>query len=1098
MKAVVFLFLLFFSVSFAGNSARNFTFETTEPTDRIQLPNKIIDPNSVEITSNNPLPNWRFVGENNIVYFAEKIPENQRINIKYSVLHTGILNVYGLNLPRFIEGSDNNNFELITAGGSASADSSAISFEGVKTIGVSLGSNGEMMMEQSLFVEIFGYIDSNTKISAHINDQSSTLDGQTSEIGELDRIFLKVENPRWSAIAGDLEIRSRQNGILREFYTPKGIFAELKNDEIGRNNNAFAGISGTKSGYNRFVGISGIQNGRFNLRPNRNAGVVRIIPGSVRVLIDGRLQEENENFIVDYELASLRFTAGTPILDGQIIEVHYRYRDFEYNSFASGTQQRFSLLDSTLNFDFSFFHDNDIFNSGTREWTREELEIIRNSGKTPPKFLLGNRVHRNDVLRVQAFQRLYSLDGNIYRWESDPEAVYLTTNLYTVNFLFVGAGNGEYSIDAEQPSSVLGNVFVYVGEGNGTHTALGEVAMPSRSTKGEITINYNPSEQISLNITAAGENFSPNNLSVIDNSENSIGLKTDLFVSSNPDRNFLVRNDFSSAVAGNLFVDNVLSRHELNRRWGIENAEDYSLWENMLGMGFHRFFLLKGGYGRANADSSFNSQRISGGIESGRNIPFGFDYLYANITTEECNRSMDGRQQNANFSFDLSRFDLNLNIEEIWYQYRYQLFNHGEFTSRISAENKDKNLSGLVQYRMKTIGENEKHFSAYLHRQEFLISASADKETSENHSIRTDGSVIITEENVSFLLSLLNRNYSSDFSKGIDTRWNLSVENRSENRWEYIIVPDGTGTHIKDTITGNFVEFPFGNYIAREITVFDDFDRNRFTTNYFGIFWYNNLRNLRFSGDFGANSKTGIADLWYQYLPVMAIFHDDFEDKLLYSRIFYTQNFSFLPSHIPELSYDLRLGIGRNIDNINILHNLNGSQNFMYRWDRFHLGLGNRGFIERKKSSSISNNFNFLIRDINIRPLQNFVILDWLHLFLEETAGLISTSSITAVAKPVEVSGNYAEIRPGVRFLPTNAGTAEISYSFARVNFDGDLFFNMANGFAKNNNHRISAILGIRANEKLRFSGFARGDKNANTNNDWRFSASLNAEISIK
>ena len=1122
MNKKILILLIFFTAAFA-EVQREIIFETNEATDRIVLPNEIIDANSIEIMTEKFLPNWRFASENNTIYFSENISANQKINIKYSALHSGILKTYGLNLPKFSEADGGAvHFENNIATGDGSAD---ISFEGTKTIGVSIGSNGEVMMEQSLYVEIFGYIDSVTKISAHINDQSSSLDGQTSEIGELDRIYLKVENPRWSAIAGDLEIRSIQNGILREFYTPKGIFAELKNDNIGRNNSAFAGISGTKSGYNRFVGVSGIQNGRFNLQPNRNTAVVQIISGSVRVLIDGVLQTENENYVVDYELANVRFTAKTPILREQIIEIHYKYRDFDYNSFSTGTQHRFSLLDSTLNFDFSFFFTKDIFESGEREWTQEEISKIKNAGNQSPKFLLGNKIHRNDVLRVQAFRRLYSLDENgKYRWESDPETVYLQKDLYAVNFQFAERDSGEYlpvllhyynellkhfrrdyldSIRAFSQNSVLGDVYLYVGKGNGYYSAYGEIILPSQSVKSEVSINYEPSEQLAFNITIAGENFDVNTMSEIDDGNNNFaGFKTDLFISSNPDRNFLVKDRFSSANAGELFVDNILDKRELEHKWGISpQVSSYSLWENMFYGGFHRYFLLKSGYGRSNSTTDFVSQRISGGIESGREISFGFDYLFAKRIVEQgSGAGSDGRQQNADISFDLGRFDLNFGAEESWYKNNfirdfesYQYYT-GEFASGVSAENKDKNLSGLVRFRQfNRSNHSDKHILADKIFRDILISASTDRETSENHRIKADGSIIIRDEKTGkgtdFLLSLYDQIYSSDFSKGLNTKWNLGVETRSESRWEYIKVPDGTGTHIKDPITGNFVVFPFGDYVAREIWVHDGLYNRRFTANDFEIFWYKNMRNIRLSGSFEANSKMEASDKWYQYLPVLPNFHEELRDDALYSGVFYNQFLSFLPAQIPEISYDLRLGTGKSIDNSNFRQYFDGRHNFLYRWERFHLGLENKGFVERKKNESGFNNYNFLIKDMSFKPLQNFVLLNWLHLFLEEMGGLTSNN---------EVSGTYAGIRPGVKFLPRNAGSAEISYNYARVNFDGELFFNMADGFAKDDNHRISATLGIRANDKLRFFGFVRGDKNQKTADDWRFSASLNMEIMIK
>ena len=213
-KVIITLFFLIAAVF--GAQQREFIFIFDTSVNRIALPNVIVDPNSVRIICEQPceIPNWRFVAENNAVVFAEEVRAGQEINIEYTELFPGISRTYGLNLPVFVSDASASLSDRWGAGFEGSnrslSGAEAINFEGTKTIGVSVGSNGEVAMEQTLRVEIYGYIDSNTRISAFIDDQSSSLDGQTSEIGELDRIYMKVENfgadglPRWSAIVGDL------------------------------------------------------------------------------------------------------------------------------------------------------------------------------------------------------------------------------------------------------------------------------------------------------------------------------------------------------------------------------------------------------------------------------------------------------------------------------------------------------------------------------------------------------------------------------------------------------------------------------------------------------------------------------------------------------------------------------------------------------------------------------------------------------------------------------------------------------------------------------------------------------------------------------
>ena len=1149
-KVIITLFFLIAAVF--GAQQREFIFIFDTSVNRIALPNVIVDPNSVRIICEQPceIPNWRFVAENNAVVFAEEVRAGQEINIEYTELFPGISRTYGLNLPVFVSDASASLSDRWGAGFEGSnrslSGAEAINFEGTKTIGVSVGSNGEVAMEQTLRVEIYGYIDSNTRISAFIDDQSSSLDGQTSEIGELDKIYMKVENfgadglPRWSAIVGDLEIRSRNDGILNELYTPKGVFLELRNDEIGRKNNVFAGISGTNSGYMRFEPRAGLQGGIYNLTA-RDGSHVFLIPNSVIVLIDGGVQQEFENYIVDYDLASVRFTAQTPIRSGQIIEIHYKYRNFEYNSFLTGAQNKFSLLDSTLNFDFSFFLDRDIFESSQRDFTRDELELIRNSGNTSPLLMLGNPIHRNDVLRVQAFERIYSLDENgIYQWVANPEDVYLVKDLFTVRFRRTAVGDGDYApyfpsqrewflalglgytpefLDEVEraASAVLDFIYLYVGTGNGNYSAFGEVALPSQSVKGEISINYAPSDQLRINIAGAGENFDQNTLSVIgDRHNNSSAFSADLFISSNLENNFVVRNEFTASVAGDLFVNSILDNHELSRNWGIENSIPYSLWENMFSAGFQRNVLLTGGYGRGYFDNvgaycirpaTTNNgdlgvcntplqnnrqlvQRISAGFESGAQTPFDFSYLYTKRTNSE---STAGRIQNAGLGFDFGDNRLNFFAREDWFLNEAQYYN-GRIEAGITHRNEFRRFSNSFTYNETGTSQENSHFSRTRTLHSLAFSSALTTDFSRNRTLTSSGSFIYEEtregSSSTFLLTLEDRVVSDDHSKGINTTWNLSSESRNERRWEYIRVPSGTGTHIRDPIFGGFTESPFGDYVAREIVVSGGNALDFFVRNNFSVNWHYNMRNgLSFSGfllsegDVRHDRNNDLsAPAWLIYLPFAANINDDLREKISHSLISYNQHLSVMPPEIP-IRASARLGASTSISPQRNRRVLEEETNFLYMWERFHLGFSNKGFIEETDGGNIT----LLIRDINIKPLQTFVARDWLNIFLEETFGRTVKNN----------SGNYTAARGGFRFLPTNAGSAEISYTYAYVNFDGELRHNMADGFAVNGNHRISANLGIRASNSLRFSGFVRGDKNRNTSQDWRFSASINAEIAI-
>jgi len=1099
-----FIFVLIFCVLAFGSVKKEFVFTSGASTDKIILPNEFIKSGLLKINCDCEIPNWRFIEENNTIYFSENILPNRKYVVEYEIEYPGISKTYELNIPKYhAENFAENGYDNNSRG--ENADGGNIVFEGVKSIGVMLGSNGEAAINQALDVKIYGDIDSLTTISAHINDQSSSLDGQTSEIGELDKIYITVENPKWTVTAGDLEIRSAESGVLREFYTPKGLFAETRNGEIGRKNNAFVGITAAKDGYAKFIGIAGIQNGMFNLRPGKNSIFVQIILGSVSVSIDGRLLKENENYVVDYDLAAIRFSANTPITDGQTVEVRYKYRNYDYNTFSAGTQHEFSLFDSTLNVNISGFYDKDVFSSSQREFSADEISQMK-SGKKP-QVLLGNKIHKNDVLKAQAFNRIYSLDSssNVYRWEGNPEAVYLQKDLYSVNFQPSDSGDyapyspdmrakfltysKEYLDSVENATSfALEPIYLFTGKNEGSHTAFGETVLPKQNARAQISALYSPSEQIKIGITAAGASIDENTLSTQKNKyDNSSALKTDMFVSSNQENIFAVKDKFEAQVAGDAFVNDVSDAYVLDYRWAIpDSASKYSFWENIFYAGLPKYFFLKGGYGRAalNSAHSPHSRRISGGFEAGSVLPLDFDYLF----TQRILQDSDGRQQRFAAAFNSDKIALDLNLEENWYKENGAYL--GDFTSQVSLKNPDATLGGLIQYKRRDSSPDDKHFSAKNDFWHVLISTSADKKISPLQQIKADASVILRKGSFETLTSITHGINSQDLTRGINTKWDLGYETQSEQRFEYVKVPTGTGTHIKDTISGLFVEREFGDYVIKEVFVYEkpsDGVQKSAVSNDFSISWHNNFKSVKLSGNFYAESKMPKdGGGWYEFLPVVANLNEKMQKNVSYSAIAYSQYLSILPQNAPQLSANVRLTASKSVELGNIRNGFDVEDDFSYKFDKFILGFSNRGFTEKRTDLV---NYNFSVRDINVKPIETIILREFMHVFVEETFGLTAKDS---------VSGRYFAVRPGIRFLPKNYGSAEISYTYALVRFDGDLLYNMADGFAKNGNHRIQSIIGIKANEKIRFAGFLRADKNAVVENKWRLSASINAEIAIK
>ncbi len=128
-----------------------------------------------------------------------------------------------------------------------------------------------------------------------------------------------------------------------------------------------------------------------------------------------------------------------------------------------------------------------------------------------------------------------------------------------------------------------------------------------------------------------------------------------------------------------------------------------------------------------------------------------------------------------------------------------------------------------------------------------------------------------------------------------------------------------------------------------------------------------------------------------------------------------------------------------------------------------------------------------LVKEISLSPLQELTVgRKIIRPFIEETIGKTARDSVI---------GSFYSLRPGVRILPPSAGSAELSYTFSQVDFDGDLIYPMVKEFQRGVNHRISLILSINAGKHLFFTGFLRSDKSEHEK--WKTMASIEALLKI-
>ena len=131
-------------------------------------------------------------------------------------------------------------------------------------------------------------------------------DGSTADLDELDKVFIKVNNPNFIITAGDIESEESSNS----FNTYKRKIIGLENEIQLDRSNIKSIIGQSKGTYNRIEikGQDGNQ-GPYYLTTLDGISNVVIASGSEKVWLNGRLLKRGDDldYIIDYSKGEIYF-----------------------------------------------------------------------------------------------------------------------------------------------------------------------------------------------------------------------------------------------------------------------------------------------------------------------------------------------------------------------------------------------------------------------------------------------------------------------------------------------------------------------------------------------------------------------------------------------------------------------------------------------------------------------------------------------------------------------------------------------------------------------------------------------------------------------
>ncbi|MBI4553317.1 MAG: hypothetical protein HY710_13725, partial [Candidatus Latescibacteria bacterium] len=183
---------------------------------------------------------------------------------------------------------------------------SALTAGGSKTFGVTVGSNRDASLEQSLRIQISGKAARDVEVVAILSDQSNPIqpEGNTQTLQELDQVLVQVKTPHATTTMGDYTMTLDKTAFARYDRKLKGAQGALQFP-----NGTFtlsAAVSEGKFTTNAFQGGEGNQ-GPYPLTGPDGVQAITVIAGTEKVWIDGvrMTRGEDNDYTIEYASAQV-------------------------------------------------------------------------------------------------------------------------------------------------------------------------------------------------------------------------------------------------------------------------------------------------------------------------------------------------------------------------------------------------------------------------------------------------------------------------------------------------------------------------------------------------------------------------------------------------------------------------------------------------------------------------------------------------------------------------------------------------------------------------------------------------------------------------
>jgi len=717
LKIIRIIILLFiFAATLSGQQTTNFRREILNSyADTISTNGYSIIPGSIKVRNKSDLNSLYIDYSKGVIYIKKAAHITLPLNINFRIFKMKIKGSKSYFNSNLLQKNDNKPLNILDQTKGIKENKTnftdKLNRSGSISRGFSIGSNQDMVFDSKLNLQINGPISDNINIQGVITDNNIPFqpDGYTQQLQDFDRVFVRLYSNSFDITAGDINTKSDNSYFLRLNRKGQGAKVKINTSISGKDTLVTSqAITVNKGVYHKLLlkSIEGNQ-GPYKITGKNNELNIIIISGSERVYVDGKLLKRGYNFdyIIDYNLGEISFTAKNPVTENSRITVEFEYTDRSYSRYQILSKNSFSKKNHA--FSINYYREKDNPNKPLSiDLNDDNVSYLSSIGDNSDLALISmvdSVKYSNDRILYAKIDTIISGKKiTFYRQSNNPDKAF-----FDVRFRYVGRGNGDYVIDRVLAT---GKSFKYSIRNNGKKSGDYESSTHINTPSDNHLINFRWRGKISKTTVSESEiaySYSDKNLySNLDDGNNSgIAIRQNIITRLFTKDSTEIKNNFTYIYRNSNFSTPEDFRGiEYNREWNIidnKTTTDNFVNNNISIIGNKHTADIGYGFMANGSDAKRHKPSISYQFTH-RNLKASANASYL-FTTDSINKSTFINQN--------SEATINIKKSVIGVKQLYEYITWTNKESGLLADNSKSSIAGELFFKSKIDKRNKTKLS---------------------------------------------------------------------------------------------------------------------------------------------------------------------------------------------------------------------------------------------------------------------------------------------------------------------------------------------------------------------------------------------------